>query len=102
MHPHNKPIWFARLLYFLCIASSQYSVGLCKLADVAVVNIPIAVEVFKVHKDNHSSAILPPSAIISNRVQFFRKASISLPVGPFRCLEIMISALPFNSSSSCR
>ena len=45
---------------------------------------------------------IPPSAIISNLVQFFRKASTSLPVGPLRCFEIMISALPCKSGSSCR
>jgi hypothetical protein len=54
------------------------------------------------HVTFHSSITPPPSAIISNRVQLLRNANISLPVGPLRCFEIMISALPFNSSSSCR
>ncbi len=49
----------------------------------------------------YSSGATPPSARDSNRVQCFKNAIRTLPIGPFRCLEMMISALPCNSGSSC-
>ena len=48
----------------------------------------------------HSSGAPLPSASDSNRVEFLMKAILSLPVGPLRCLAIMISAIPSSSGSS--
>jgi hypothetical protein len=45
------------LLYFFYIAGSCYSVGLSKLANVTVVNVPVGVEVFKVHKDCYPTIV---------------------------------------------
>lgn len=50
---------------------------------------------------DYSSGSVPPSASDSNLVLFFRNAILTLPMGPFLCLAIMISALPCNSGSSC-
>jgi len=52
-------------------------------------------------RPTYSSAAMPPSTSVSNLVQFLRKANISFPVGPLRCFEMMISALPCKSGSSC-
>src|SRR5271163_2764527 len=49
-----------------------------------------------------SSGEKPPSTMVSKRVQGFRNANRTLPVGPLRCLAMMISALPCSSGSSCR
>ena len=49
----------------------------------------------------YSSDAIPPSANDSKRVQCFRKAIRTRPIGPLRCLEMMISARPCNSGSSC-
>src|SRR5689334_23383 len=40
------------------------------------------------------------TAIFSNRVERLMKASFTRPVGPLRCLAMMISARPSNSGSS--
>jgi hypothetical protein len=50
---------------------------------------------------DYSSSPVPPSARDSNLVLFFKNAIRTLPMGPFLCLAIMISALPCNSGSSC-
>ena len=49
----------------------------------------------------YSSELTPPSAIDSNLVQCLRNAIRTRPMGPLRCLAIMISARPCNSGSSC-
>ena len=51
--------------------------------------------------EEHYERLVGKSHQPRNLVQFFRNASISLPVGPLRCLEMMISALPCKSGSSC-
>src|SRR5580700_3731179 len=38
---------------------------------------------------HHSSGANPPSTIVSNLVQLFRKARFTLPIGPLRCLPII-------------
>src|SRR6516162_6630362 len=40
----------------------------------------------------YSSGTLPPSSSDSKRVELFRKAILTRPVGPLRCLAMMISA----------
>src|SRR6185437_16403892 len=40
-------------------------------------------------------------ARLAKRVDFLMKASFTVPVGPLRCLAMMISALPSRSGSSC-
>jgi len=49
----------------------------------------------------YSSSGVPSSTSVSKRVQLLRKAIRTLPIGPLRCLAIMISALPCSSGSSC-
>ncbi len=41
-----------------------------------------------------------PSAMDSNRVELFRNASLTVPVGPLRCLRMISSATPSSSGSS--
>jgi len=50
---------------------------------------------------DYSSGAKPPSTMVSNLVQFFRNARLIRPIGPLRCLPMMISALPCRSGSSC-
>ncbi len=47
-----------------------------------------------------NSSPLPPCIMDSNRVELFRNASFTVPVGPLRCLRINISAIPSSSGSS--
>src|SRR5207245_11438960 len=49
---------------------------------------------------NYSGGGAAPSAIDSNRVELFRKAIRIVPVGPFRCLRVRISAPPSSFDSS--
>jgi hypothetical protein len=44
---------------------------------------------------------LPPEARLSNRVSGLRKASLTVPVGPLRCLPMMTSATPGSLSPCC-
>jgi hypothetical protein len=48
----------------------------------------------------YSSGFVSSWAMFSNRVERFRKASRILPMGPLRCLAMMISARPSSSGSS--
>src|SRR6266849_8440110 len=51
-------------------------------------------------KRRYSGGAIPSASMDSNRVDFFRNARLILPVGPLRCLAIMISARPSSSGSS--
>ena len=48
----------------------------------------------------YSGSPMPSCAMDSKRVDRLTKASLILPVGPLRCLAIMISAIPSSSGSS--
>jgi hypothetical protein len=48
----------------------------------------------------YSSASIPSETVDSNRVEFFRNASFTFPVGPFRCFAMINSARPWRSGSS--
>jgi hypothetical protein len=48
----------------------------------------------------YSGRAIPSCSMDSNRVEFFRNARFNLPVGPLRCLAIIISARPSSSGSS--
>src|ERR1039457_1185665 len=63
------------LLYFLCVADSQDSVGLAKSANVTVVNIPVSVEVFKVDKHRYSPIVLSDEPLIAQTNVAFRKGA---------------------------
>src|SRR6266436_509021 len=54
-----------------------------------------------VSRQVYSSPAIPPSAMDSNRVQCLRNAILTRPMGPLRCLAMMISARPCSSGSSC-
>jgi hypothetical protein len=41
-----------------------------------------------------------PSALDSNRVELFKNASLTVPVGPLRCFRMISSATPSSSGSS--
>jgi hypothetical protein len=57
---------------------------------------------FKRHQNvAYSLGSLLPSSIFAKRVELCRKARLNLPMGPFRCLAMMISARPLRSGSSC-
>lgn len=47
-----------------------------------------------------SQRISSGRARFSKRVNFSKKASLTIPVGPFLCLPMMISAIPFSGLSS--
>src|ERR1019366_10630469 len=49
----------------------------------------------------YSPGTLLPSSMFAKRVELCRKARLNLPMGPLRCLAIMISPRPFRSGSSC-
>ena len=53
------------------------------------------------NKPRYSGGAMPSASMDSNRVEFFRNARFTLPVGPLRCLAIMSSAFPCRSGSSC-
>ena len=52
-------------------------------------------------KPRYCGGPMPSATIDSNRVEFFRNARFTRPVGPLRCLAIMSSAFPCRSGSSC-
>lgn len=62
---------------------------------------PLASTGNPVGESAYSSGAIPPSASDSNRVQCLRNAIFTRPMGPLRCLAIMISARPCSSGSSC-
>ena len=49
---------------------------------------------------DYSGSIPPPPMMDSKRVELLRKASLTVPVGPLRCLRMISSATPSNSGSS--
>ncbi len=49
----------------------------------------------------YSPGSLLPSIRLAKRVELCRNARLNLPMGPFRCLAMMISARPLRSGSSC-
>ena len=49
----------------------------------------------------YSLGSLLPSSRLAKRVELWRKARLNLPIGPLRCLAMMISARPLRSGSSC-
>ena len=51
-------------------------------------------------RNPYSGGPMPSGAMDSNRVDRLTKASLTLPVGPLRCLAMMSSARPSSSGSS--
>ena len=51
-------------------------------------------------KPGYSGGAMPSASRDSKRVEFFRNARFTRPVGPLRCLAMMSSALPCRSGSS--
>lgn len=52
------------------------------------------------YHDRYYASLLP-SKRLAKRVELWRNARLNFPMGPLRCLAMMISARPFNSGSSC-
>ena len=72
---------------------------LCKLKSLQ--HLPRGAYRNSCRSSDYSSGAIPPSASDSNRVQCLRNAILIRPIGPLRCLAMMISARPCSSGSSC-
>ena len=58
-----------------------------------------ALSFFKLFSSGAQKSSLLPMARVSKRVRGLRKASLTVPVGPLRCLPMMISATPGSRES---
>src|SRR5580700_6077337 len=65
---------------------------ICKLKSLQYLFLPPTGNT--VARQVYSSPAIPPSAMDSNRVQCLRNAILTRPMGPLRCLAMMISARP--------
>jgi hypothetical protein len=52
-------------------------------------------------RPRYSPGSLLPSIRFAKRVELCKNARLNLPIGPLRCLAMMISARPLRSGSSC-